>query len=415
MSCSNSNSFCNTSGSSNSNKKFRLYQESIVGENGVNREFKFDLCHWVHNYSQYNISSMVIKTGQINQVLNWGDGTTLAVLDIQFDKNAIVSDTLHLKMSFESDDRVFCIPDLWLQRGTATCPVPGVRLSNMSGYDAKVNILTLTDSMSSMIPITSEKIVTKTFDDLIYKSLRTHNSDYIAFWSLNSGGNPNNYYDNTDMTPLIYLSIDDILSLELQGRFIIVEDSAVGKIYFGFNTDTNAKQILSELTYLLNNRYLHNNDCPGGYTLPLPLDSSCPIVNWTSAVISHQLTLFLDSYINGYITYDEIIEASIENVIDDRDGIININISFIQIQALSYQDGTLCPPEDIPNAINKLGTYKMTIDLVDIAGNACTDSIEIKVTLSEDVVGPQLNFNSNYIPDNNGDYTIIYLDNYEII
>jgi hypothetical protein len=214
------------------------------------------------------------------------------------------------------------------------------------------------------------------------------------------------------MTTIVYLDISSITNIEIQGRFIIIDDSSLGKLYFGFVDEYTARQILSELTYLLNNISLHNVECLGGFTLPMPLDILGPVVNWTSSVINSTATLFLDGY-NNIITYQDLINALISSIIDDRDGMITPNQNMITVIALQYQNQTLCPPEFIPNTINQLGIYTMTVSVTDIAGNNTTISITLNVTLSEDVQGPELIFNDNYIIDSQP-YTIIYLDNYPI-
>jgi hypothetical protein len=417
MSCGTGSSFClpgNQFGSNSSggpSKTAKIYQDSIVGSNGPNRDFTFKLCDWSMQYSQFNQSNITIKAGTLNQILEWGQGVAFVALEVIFSAPS-GEKNLSLKLSLADSNGVYCLAGLWVWQATELCVVPNIKLSNTTAYDATIKILTLAPNAFNSMPVTSQITNTSTFDDLVYKSVRTHNSTTIAIWSLNQGGNPNNYFDTSDMTTIVYLDISSITNIEIQGRFIIIDDSSLGKLYFGFVDEYTARQILSELTYLLNNISLHNVECLGGFTLPMPLDILGPVVNWTSSVINSTATLFLDGY-NNIITYQDLINALISSIIDDRDGMITPNQNMITVIALQYQNQTLCPPEFIPNTINQLGIYTMTVSVTDIAGNNTTISITLNVTLSEDVQGPELIFNDNYIIDSQP-YTIIYLDNYPI-
>ena len=395
-------------------KVAKIYQDSIVGNNGANRDFTFKLCNWSMSYQQNSQSSAYLPSGTLNQTFNQGQNVSFVALEVIFDCKAQPSEDLYLKLSIEGENQVHCLAGLQIQQATSLCPVPNIRLSNTTGYDAKINILSLTSSLGLM-NLTNETTFTNTFDDLVYKSIRTHDMDTISLYTLNPGGNPNNISDVSDMTIVAYIGIDNILNIERQGRFIILDDSGLGKIYLGFVDEYTAKQILSELNYLLNNRHLHAKDCVGGFYLPLSYDSTPPVIYNTSIVVSNTATLFLDGYTAGYITYNDLIIALVSSVVDDRDGQILINTNNLSVTLIQLQNNVLCPPQNIPNVISNLGIYSVQINVQDIAGNITIQTITLTVTLSDDVQGPTLVFNTNYI-DNNVDppYTIIYLDDYII-
>ncbi len=415
MSCGTGSSFClpgnQLTNNGGSTKVAKIYQDSIVGSNGANRDFTFKLCDWSMDYQQYNQSSITIKTGTLNQVLQWGDGVAFVALNIKY-KTTKKDPNLSLTLSIEGSSGVYCVSNLWIWQATELCPVPNIRLSNTTPYDATIDILTMAPNAFNSMPVTSEITNTSTFDGLVYKSFRTHNSETISVWSLNLGGNANNIQDTSDMTPIVYLSIASIENIEIQGRFLIIDDAGLGKLYFGFIDEYTARQVLSELTYLKNNIALHAKDCLGGFYLPLPYDTVGPVITWKPIVVSNTAVLFLDGY-NGQITYTDLLTALIQSIIDNRDGVIIPTVSMLTVVVQMYQNQTVCPPETLAGIINQLGTYTVTITVRDIAGNITTSTIVLTVTLSEDVQGPELIFNSNWIPDALP-YTIIFLDQYPL-
>jgi len=180
--------------------------------------------------------------------------------------------------------------------------------------------------------------------------------------------------------PLIYIAIANIDTIEINGKVLSIDDSSLGKILLHFKTENDAKQANSLFNYVLSNPNVNLN------TLTPLEDLERPIIYWLSTVGASSSTdyisfngatvgvpygttygntfstsiSFSDYAVSSQISKSKLKEILIDYVIDNRDGLITITT---QSMVLTGTSGT------VVDSIQDTGTYSLTFNLSDIAGN----------------------------------------------
>jgi hypothetical protein len=188
---------------------------------------------------------------------------------------------------------------------------------------------------------------------------------------------------------LIYIIISNIESIQITGNILTIDDSALGTIFLVFKTENDAKQANSKLNYLLEN--------PNADIDNLPIDDINPVLYWYNNVGN------TSSY--GYVTFDgatagpysttygttfsatmslsvhgtgssitkmKLIELLIDNIYDTRDGTMSITSSSINLTGTAGSS---------VQEINGIGSYSMTFNFLDIAGNGL-DGVILNLTIT---------------------------------
>lgn len=238
---------------------------------------------------------------------------------------------------------------LLILTGNSLKRIPQIYLNNPS-LTQKVHLEILMANLSQPDLVIPETL----FTNLYYNNVI---SDYVLYNNPISTGSSSLYI--TDINDNIQLSIPlgNINTIERTNdgtNTLIIKDNNNKILNLQFLNDFNMKQAHSRISWLLEdiyNRYL---------TKILPtLDIDSPVITWEYGINPSGYTIIS----TGDTTY--IIDTFINNIIDDRDGIINK----YDIDVIIYPDNDFIPITEITES----GKYTIYFNISDIAGNLITN------------------------------------------
>lgn len=363
-------------GSSNGYIKFQ--GGDIISVEGPNTKERLILSDYRIPYKQILKGRVILKPGQVNYLLNHlglGDNATFLAIAARYNPKSTIEEDNYVQYNYYDDfARIYTFAQVLILTGNSTHRIPQLYLSNPNTkYEVSLEIMAavIDDEYSFFTDVTNQSGLS--FNGLTYKSIVTHVVDEsIAILN-----------DDDIPTPIAYIQLANINSIERIGRILIIDDETIGRLYLDFLSEYDAVQALSLINWVLEE--------PGRVIQDLdPIaDSIDPIVYFTSNVgltgstysppynttmgETFSATMSLIDY-GGTINKQNIFDRFISTVTDNRDGVIAITYSNINIT-------------DIYNAtsstIVSTGTYSMTFDISDIAENIVnpTEVIIINVGL----------------------------------
>lgn len=342
---------------------------AVEGPNTVERQMLSDLRF---NYKQLLRGRVVLKAGQINYLLNHlglGDNATFLSIAARYDVKSKVEEENYINWTFYDDlTKIHSMGKYMCLTGNSTNRVKQLYLTNPNpSYDVTLDVMVavLDDSYNFFNDVVNQSGTS--FVNLELSSINT----YISGESI--------VVNDSSSKPLIYILLNNIETIELSGKIVIIDDSSLGKIFLQFKTEIDSNQANSLLNYVLENP---NVDI--GTLSPLS-DLTSPTIYWLSTVGASSSTDFIafngatDSIpydtsdgltfstsmsfttyaIDSKISKSQLIDLLIDYVDDNRDGIITISTQSLLIGATT---GNI-------NQITTEGTYSLTFDLTDLAGN----------------------------------------------
>jgi hypothetical protein len=185
---------------------------------------------------------------------------------------------------------------------------------------------------------------------------------------------------------IAFIDIEDINSLQLSGKIVIVDDASAGVIYLQFDDLYDATQAYSAINYVLENRM---------ETIPLSptssnFDDTPPLVTFTqyidldgtsfgsgitySSTYSNTFlaaTVSLASY-SSIITPDDLGTYTIYNIVDNRDGTMSFTGSYLTIYDLT---------DTAISTITTVGSYSLSYFIEDLASNPTGSNISFTIEL----------------------------------
>lgn len=327
-------------------------------------------------YKQILKSRIILKTGQVNYLLNFlglGDNATFLCMKALYDSKSVIEADNYVNWCYYDDmTRVNSFADMMVLTGNSTHRVPQLYLTNPSTkYPVYIDVMVgIIDDSYSIFTDTLNQSGTS-FTGLEYIDIHTH----IVGESIviNDKSSP--------VKPLIYIRLSDINSIERSGQILIIDDSSLGTIFLQFLTDNDTYQAHSLLNYVLQNP---NTDID---TLNPVVDNSDPVLYFYSHVgASASLDYIAFNGLTASVPYDtsdgftfsttisllqsgtasgtvidrtQLINLLIDKITDNRDGTMSIIPSNLIISGTS---GT------VSNILNP-GTYSLAFDFSDIAHN----------------------------------------------
>jgi len=342
---------------------------AIEGPNTVERQPLTDL---KFTYKQLLRGRIILKAGQINYLMNHlglGDNATFVSIAARYDAKSKVEEDNYITWSFYDDltnSHPMC--QYMCLTGNSTNRVKQLYLTNPNAdYPVILDVLVgnIDDAYNFFNDTTNQSGTS--FVNLEITSIKT----YVVGESI--------VIVDSNSKPLIYILLNNIETIQISGQILTIDDSSLGKILLHFKTEGDAKQANSLLNYVLENP---STDID---TLSPLLDEEPPVVYWLSNVGASSSTDYIafngltDSVpydtgfgytfstsmsfttfaTNSQISKTQLVDLLIDYVDDNRDGIINISTQSLVITGTS---GNL-------NYISTDGTYSLTFDLSDIAGN----------------------------------------------
>ena len=375
----------------------------LVVTEGSNIVASLDTCKWQTNYEQFFSTTMLLNTNTHDVAIEYGNlGTQITFIAIMVEYTIAVPSSKPAKTKpnltyiFETDvDVVRPINKIFIHSGTSDMRIPKIFLSNPSDeWNARVSILASTEELT-FDEVTSNPIGDSviTFENLKFSNLK---SDEQGLCILDSSGDT-----------IIFIVWQNISNIELNGKIITIDDSAVGRVNLSFVTEFDSQQAFSLILWAMSDPSTNLINPSSG------ADVTAPIITYNTSFTTE---ILLEDYPNGtsgnngyLITKDDLIALQVNEVNDNRDGLIMLdgnNISLSEIGNATQLD-----------AISEIGLYNFTIDVCDNANNCTTDSFILNV---KDDLPPQIILNAFGIQTLNengtsgtfGQSTNVYLEDY---
>ncbi len=327
-------------------------------------------------YKQILKSRIILKTGQINYLLNHlglGDNATFLCMKVAYDGKSVIEADNYVNWSYYDDlTRVNHFSDMMVLTGNSTNRIPQLYLTNPSiKYPVYIDVMVgVIDDSYSIFTDTANQSGT-TFVNLNYTDIHSH----VIGESLviNDKSSP--------VKPLIYIRLSDINSIERSGQILIIDDSSLGIIFLQFLTENDTFQAHSLLNYVLQYPttnidtlspvsdsidpvlyfYSHVGASASldyitfnGATVSVPYDTS------DGFTFSTTISLTQSGTASGtVIDKSQLIYLLIDEISDNRDGTMSIMPSNLIISGTAG---------NINNILNT-GSYSVTFNFSDIAHN----------------------------------------------
>jgi hypothetical protein len=354
---------------------------AIEGANTVDRMLVSDVRM---PYKQLLRSRVILKAGQVNYLLNHlglGDNATFLAIKATYNSKSVIADDNYINYAYYDDlTKVYSFAQLIVLTGNTTNRIKQLYLTNPNTkYDVNLDVMIgVIDENYSFFNDTVNQSGTS-FTGLEYTDIST----YVVGQSIviNDKSNP--------VRPLIYLTLNNIQSMERTGTILIIDDSTLGSIFLQFLTENDAVQAQSLLNYVLENVNVNIEDLdPLADTSPpviyffdkvgdvisgatisvvgsnvIPVDTGMGITFSTSMSITTHGT-------GSVISKSKIVELLVDYSADVRDGLMQLSESNLLI---SGSAGSV-------NSITSVGDYTITFDYSDIALNYVNAKINLNIS-----------------------------------
>lgn len=338
-------------------------------------------------YKQLLKSRIILKSGQMNYLLNHlglGDNATFLAMKVTYNPASVNEEDNYIVWNYYDDfSRLFAIGQFMLLTGNSTNRIKQIYLTNPNTkYPVILDVMiAVIDDVYSFYTDTINQIGLS-FTNLSITSVETHvPNQSIVIWD-----------NNIPRSPLAYIQLSNINSIERIGKLLIVDDISVGRLFLDFNTEYDAKQVNSLINYVLNNPGviiqnlvpLEDSQCPSihfyqyvdnnpsnSFIQKDGLTSSSPFNTGTSSSVSFTFsaTMSLSDY-SGVITKNQIIDSLVDYVVDNRDG----TMSFTGSNIILYDSINI-----VSSSILTTGSYSVNFILEDVAGNLVNPNTEFNI------------------------------------
>jgi hypothetical protein len=325
-------------------------------------------------YKQILKSRIILKTGQVNYLLNHlglGDNATFLAIKAIYDPKSVVEADNYVTYSYYNYPvSNFTFAQLLVLTGNSTNRVPQLYLTNPSTkYPVVLDVMigVMDDSYSFFN------------DDINQSGTSFTGLEYTDIKTFVVGESIVIYDKNSPVRALIYLGLVNINSIEISGNFLIIDDESHGTIFLSFLTEYDALQAHSLLNFVLQNPnididnlpIIEDNISPVIYFNSTAGATGSYIVDYTGATagvpyntedngFTFSTSISLSTYgTSGVIDRDSLIGLLVDYIDDNRDGSMNLMPSNLIISGTA---GTT-------NVIGFVGTYSLQFNFADLAQN----------------------------------------------
>ena len=367
----------NTSIFGNTSQYIKLQGSDFVAIQGVNTVERLIGGDIRIPYKQLLKSRVILKVGQANYLLNHlglGDNATFLAIKATYNTASVNEEDNYVDYYYYDDlSTRFSFNQLIVLTGNSSNRIKQIYLTNPNTkYSVTLDIMVaVIDEEYSFFNDTVNQSAT-TFTGLSYTDIES----YVVGESI--------VINDINGRPLIYLNLSNINSVSRSSTILTIDDDTFGSILLVFNTEFDAQQAHSLLSYVLSNPniniadidpladqidpviYFYSNvgNTASGYTVSSSITSSVPTyAGATYSEFGYTFSTSLSLSIDGtssVISKNRIIELIIASASDNRDGILSVTSSNIILT------GTLSTEV---SSITSTGTYSMTFDFSDIAQN----------------------------------------------
>jgi hypothetical protein len=345
----------------------------IVAIQGSNTMERLPLSDLRIPYKQLLKSRIILKPGETNYLLNFlglGDNATFLAMKVIYDPKSKKESENYLTWSFYDNlTTVNTIGQLMVLTGNSENRIKQIYLTNPNTkYPVSIEVMIgVIDDENSFFNDTLNQSGTS-FVNLEWSDIKP----YILGESIKVVDNLN--------SPLIYLILNNIQSIEKSGNILIINDTSLGSIFLQFKTEFDVNQAYSLLNYILENPNINFEN--------ILADEEPPIIYWNEFVLDTNEWITLDGATAGapYNTLDGLtfsteigltagldsnllIDLLVDYVEDNRDGLIMLSENNLVIN-----DGV-----NNINEITATGSYQVTFNVSDLATNELTATMNLMI------------------------------------
>lgn len=342
---------------------------AVEGSNTVEKLITSDLRM---PYKQLLKGRVILKAGQINYLLNHlgvGDNATFLSIKATYDQKSVIEVDNYISYSYyDFPVQNLTFAQLLVLTGNSSNRIPQLYLNNPNTkYPVILDVMVgvIDDSYSFFN------------DDINQSGTSFTGLEYTDIKSFVVGESIVIYDKNTPARALVYLGLNYINSILLNGSFIVIDDESYGSIYLHFLSEYDAIQAHSLLNYILENPNvdvdniiplddntsptIHFNSTAGSLGEYISFDGATAGVPYTTgAGYTFSTAISLSEYgVNGIITKSMLKDLLIDYVDDNRDGVIELMDSNLIIKKSN----------DFVESIGLIGTYSLSFDFTDLAHN----------------------------------------------
>ncbi len=354
------------------NKVIKYYGSDLIAVDGSNTVARLPLGDIRVPYKQVINSQIILKPGQTNYLLNFmglGDNANLLAIAVAYDKKSKIETENFVQYNYYDDfSRMYAFNTILTLSGNSTNRVKQIYLSNPNQtYAVTLNVMvaTIDDTYSFFNATTGQ--------DMAFSGLRY--TDIITWVP-----NESIAILNPSLTPMAYIQLQNIASIERAGKILILDDVSMGYIYLDFIDIFNAQQAHSLINWSMEgtDRVIQDLD-PIADLLPPTIffTSNVDLVgatfvgpyNTEQGDYFVSATMSIATY-SGAITHIDIINYTIDYVYDYRgsatgstagDGLISLTASNIIVTGTAGVTFSY---------ITTPGTYSVTYTIIDLAANS---------------------------------------------
>ena len=328
-------------------------------------------------YEQVIKGKITLAAGKVGYLLNFmglGDNATFLAMTATYNAKSVNEEDNYITWSFYDDlTKQYPMAQMMCLTGSSTNRIKQLYLNNPN-----TKYPVILDVMIAVIDDTNTY-----FNDFVNQGGTSFTGlEYTDIQSHVVGESIVLYDKNDPKRPLIYITLNNIASIELSNLILIIDDSSHGTIFLQFLTEYDVNQAYSLFNYLLENP---------SYQIPNPTqpDTESPVIYFYETVlgttssyvlfngasysspntglVATQSDLFSTTISLTASGVNEIIDKSqlryllIESADDNRDGVMNItdnNLSLTSYGSTSSID-----------SITVSGTYSLKFKLSDLAKN----------------------------------------------
>ena len=364
---------------------------AIEGSNTVDRQILNTLRF---PYTQLLRGRVVLKPGQVNYLMNFlglGDNATFLSIAAKYDNASQIEADNYVQFNYYPDlSKNFYFAQMLLLTGNSTNRVPQLYLTNPNAeYAVTLDIMVanIDDTYNYFNDVVNQSGLS--FTSLAYIDIETYVPDHSIVVL------------DVDRNPLCYIGITSITSIYRTGLIVTIQEITLGKIFLEFINDYNAKQAYSMLNYIWHNIgstppviidsnhiYLDNVAPTVYFNLTVGATSSGATISMygatgsgpydTSMGKTFSTTLILVDYgtlvptPDGSTSSSSLSDLLISKVQDNKDGLMGFDNTNIYLRDFNLAR---------VNSITTTGTYSMSFNISDYAGNSVDTNTSVILTV----------------------------------
>lgn len=380
------------------NDYIKLLNSDIVAIDGPNILERLIASDIRIPYAQVLRGRIQLKAGQIGYLMNhlgFGDNATFVAIIARYDAKSVNEEDNYLEFYYaDNQGTIRYMDQLMILTGNSTHRIPQLYFNNPNtSYNVQLDIMVaVIDDNYSFFPDTVNQV------GLSFFGLQC-NSTICSIETFVTDESIVIYDSNNPRNPLVYLTLNDISSININGDLIVIDNMSIGKIFLQFLSNSDAKQANSLISYVTQNQgiiiqtldpivdtiapivyfYSHVGNTASGSTISYAGGTAVPYnTGLTTSSMAFSTNISLLTYGTYHGTYSSITKTElnsliINTVVDNRDGIIYLD----DLDTTLYEyDGT------VTESVVITGTYSLYFNINDLAGNITNPMTHVLISIT---------------------------------